>query len=337
MKKLILPFLIFCLLALYYFNYKYSIDWQSHQKLVIYTYSSFASSFGPAKELREQFQKKYGIDIQFVDVGEAGLLSSRLMLEGSNGPADIVLGLDEQSAKEIQEKIEFLSYLPEFDWDDDLPEKDQRIKNLMAYSWAPISLIARHSDKRYEPKILEELLRLDKNSKIIFFDPQTSTPGFVVFRWMLTKWGSQKTQNFFKAIKERVLTITPSWSAGYGLFQKGKVQFIFSYITSPIYHRTEENNFDYFVIPIKDSLPYHVEYFGILKNSKHQELAKQFVDFLFSKDAQAVVMNKNFMLPVVNDVKTDTIFDIVKNIKLDTSESHLTKEEVFRQWKEIKW
>jgi thiamine transport system substrate-binding protein len=44
-----------------------------------------------------------------------------------------------------------------------------------------------------------------------------------------------------------------------------------------------------------------VEVAGMLKTSKHPELAKQFLQFLVSKDFQTVIPTTNWMLPVTDN------------------------------------
>ena len=73
------------------------------EKLTIYTYDSFVSEWGPGPIIEKQFEETYQIDLDLVAVDSAATLLNKVILEGENTKADIVLGLDMnlfESAKE---------------------------------------------------------------------------------------------------------------------------------------------------------------------------------------------------------------------------------------------
>ena len=64
------------------------------EKLTIYTYDSFVSEWGPGPIIEKQFEETYQIDLDLVAVDSAATLLNKVILEGENTKADIVLGLD---------------------------------------------------------------------------------------------------------------------------------------------------------------------------------------------------------------------------------------------------
>jgi len=64
------------------------------EKLTIYTYDSFVSEWGPGPIIEKQFEETYQIDLELVAVDSAATLLNKVILEGNNTNADIVLGLD---------------------------------------------------------------------------------------------------------------------------------------------------------------------------------------------------------------------------------------------------
>ena len=64
------------------------------EKLTIYTYDSFVSEWGPGPIIEKQFEETYQIDLDLVAVDSAATLLNKIILEGTNTKADIVLGLD---------------------------------------------------------------------------------------------------------------------------------------------------------------------------------------------------------------------------------------------------
>ena len=75
-------------------------------EVVVYTYDSFVSEWGPGPEIEKLFEEKTGYDLTFVDCGGGVQVLSRAVLEKKNVRADVILGLDNIIAqKAIDEKI----------------------------------------------------------------------------------------------------------------------------------------------------------------------------------------------------------------------------------------
>ena len=64
------------------------------EKLTVYTYDSFVSEWGPGPIIEKKFEEKYNIDLELVAVDSAATLLNKIILEGPNTNADVVLGLD---------------------------------------------------------------------------------------------------------------------------------------------------------------------------------------------------------------------------------------------------
>ena len=62
--------------------------------LTVYTYNSFTSEWGPGPAVQKAFETECGCKLQYVAVEDGAALLSRLLLEGKNTKADVVLGLD---------------------------------------------------------------------------------------------------------------------------------------------------------------------------------------------------------------------------------------------------
>ena len=64
------------------------------EKLTIYTYDSFVSEWGPGPIIKKKFKEIYQVDLNLIAVDSAATLLNKVILEGSNTNADIILGLD---------------------------------------------------------------------------------------------------------------------------------------------------------------------------------------------------------------------------------------------------
>ena len=66
-------------------------DAERAKEVIVYTYDSFVSEWGPGPEIEELFEKKTGLNLTFVDCGDGVQLLSRAVLEKNNVAADVIL------------------------------------------------------------------------------------------------------------------------------------------------------------------------------------------------------------------------------------------------------
>ena len=63
-------------------------------ELIIYTYDSFASEWGPGPQIKTEFEKTCECVVTFVGLDSSVGILGRIQLEGAASKADIALGLD---------------------------------------------------------------------------------------------------------------------------------------------------------------------------------------------------------------------------------------------------
>jgi thiamine transport system substrate-binding protein len=86
---------------------------EATRPLVIWTYDSFVSEWGPGTEIARRFKAETGLELTWEIHGDAGTLLSRLILEGKEAKADIILGLDQNMAEKALETGLLSAYKPE--------------------------------------------------------------------------------------------------------------------------------------------------------------------------------------------------------------------------------
>ena len=77
-------------LLFFFFN----IGSAAKETLIVYTYDSFISEWGPGPIVEKIFEEKFDLDIEFISAESASSLLTKIILEGSSTKADIALGLD---------------------------------------------------------------------------------------------------------------------------------------------------------------------------------------------------------------------------------------------------
>ncbi len=59
-----------------------TVAFANQPTLTVYTYSSFASEYGPAAKLEQNFEKVCGCDLKFMPFDDSVTMFNRLRLEG---------------------------------------------------------------------------------------------------------------------------------------------------------------------------------------------------------------------------------------------------------------
>lgn len=283
---------------------KSTVSPERQKEVVVYTYDSFVSEWGPASALEELFEVQTGLDLTFVNCGDGVQLMSRAILEKDDVQADIVLGLDNNLASKAIESGIFEPYQP--DAAEELIPAD--VVAQLGSDWSLTPFDYSHFAFVYDtksdvpcPESLDDLLKPVYKNKIILMDPRTSTPGLGFVSWTVAVYGD-KVGEYWKALKPNILTMASGWSAGYGLFKKGEAPLVISYTTSPASH-IEYDNTDRYIAPVfAQGHSIQVEGAGILKDAPNPEGAKVFMNFLIGDAAQSTIPLTQWMNPVNKNV-----------------------------------
>lgn len=306
-------------------------------EVVVYTYDSFVSEWGPGPEIEKLFEEKTGYDLTFVDCGGGVQVLSRTVLEKKNVRADVILGLDNIiSQKAIDENI-LSKYKPK-NAANVIP---QDAVNELSKDWYLTPFDYSHFAMIYDtqsdvpcPASLEDLTNPVYAKKIILMDPRTSTPGFGFVAWTVSVYGD-KVEDYWKALKPNILTMASGWSAGYGLFKQGEAPLVISYTTSPASH-VEYDNTDRYIAPVfEQGHTMQVEGAGILNKAPNRKGAEAFMDFLISDEAQEILPLTQWMNPANKNVKLPESYKVAapipqKTLPVDVEATNAAVEKIMK-------
>jgi thiamine transport system substrate-binding protein len=270
---------------------------QELPKLTIYTYDSFASEWGPGPQLKTGFEKTCVCSVEFVATDSSIGALRRVQLEGDTTSADIVLGLDTSIAGEARATGLFtphgldLSALA-------LPAKWADAE-FVPFDFGYFAFVYDTDLVVEPPASFAELITKPQDFKIVIEDPRSDTPGLGLLLWIKAAYGDGAAA-IWRGLKPHLLTVARSWSDAYALFLKGEADMVLSYTTSPAYHAIAEDDPSYAAAEFAEGLYPQIEVAGILKSSPNLALAAQFLSYLTSPEAQAVIPTTNWMYPVVN-------------------------------------
>ncbi len=267
---------------------------QTKPTLTVYTYSSFAGKYGPAKTIAERFAAVCDCEIKWVTAEDAGSLLGRLRLEGKSTSADVVVGLDTNLAAEAKALDLFAPHGTDIKdlsipmaWNDD---------TFIPFDWGYFAFVYDSNKLPKPPASLKELIENPNGPKVVLQDPRTSTPGLGLLLWVKKVYGD-KVDDAWTQLKPRIVTFTKGWSEAYGLFLKGEADMVLSYTTSPAYHIVAEKKDNYKAAAFSEGHYLQVEIAGMTRTTKQPELAKKFMAFILSDPFQSALPETNWMMP----------------------------------------
>jgi len=264
--------------------------------LTIYTYNSFTSEWGPGPAVQKAFEADCTCKIEYVAVEDGAALLSRLLLEGKNTKADIVLGLDTNLTAEAAATGLFAPHgmdlsglkLP-MAWSDPV---------FVPYDYGYFAFVYDSQKIAAPPKSFEELLNGPEDWQILIQDPRSSTPGLGLLMWVRKLYGDRAPE-IWRKLKPRIVTVSKGWSEAYGLFLNGEAPMVLSYTTSPAYHIIAENTDRYRAAEFSEGHYMQVEVAARTATSAHADLAEKFLAFMTGPGFQDVIPTTNWMYPVI--------------------------------------
>ena len=303
------------------------------EKLTIYTYDSFVSEWGPGPIVEKIFEDKYEIDLQFIAVDSAATLLNKIILEGENTKADLVLGLDMNLFNAAEKSQLFVSHnlkninnkltLP-LNWESDI---------FVPYNYGYFAFVYNNKTLKNPPLSMEDLIN-KTDARIVIQDPRTSTPGLGLLTWMKALYGDS-AQNKWSQLNKKIISVTKGWTdAYYNFFMAGEADIVLSYSTSPAAHIMFEENYDISASTFKEGNYISVEFAGILNSSKNKQMANKFLDFMISDDFQKVIPGTNIMYPVTNVEMPEAFnkLEIPKFLQLDPKDINDNKDTWINEW-----
>ena len=270
-------------------------------ELVVYTYDSFASEWGPGPQIKKIFEKDCECTVTFIGLDSSVGILGRIQLEGASSKADIALGLDTSLIAIANETSLFSKHGVNLDGKLALPRDLEAWQDntFIPYDWGYFAFNYDTSRLDTPPHSFEELL--DADLKIVIQDPRTATPGMGLMLWVNAVYGDNAPQVWEK-LAPKLVTVTKGWWEAYSLFLEGEADMVLSYSTSPAYHRIAEGQDNYAAASFSEGHYLQVEVAAILKSSKHPELAKQFLQTLIGAEVQSILPTTNWMYPASRSV-----------------------------------
>lgn len=336
-------FIIFCILVLtasylLFLKRTENVSSQASTRVLkIYSSSSFASQWGPGPDLKQLFEVSCQCRVDFVESTDSALLIQRLKIEGDAVAADLVVGFDQFDVARARDQINWKKLDVRINTVNEVQEATQ-LPQFVPYDYSVLTFIVR-KDLPVEILSLNDLLKPELKGAIALQDPRTSSVGLQFLNWIVNVKGEAEGFAYIQKLMEQVHSHSPSWSSAYGLFTNKIVKTVLSYVTSPLYHLMIEKDNNYKALEFNEGHPLQVEFAAIPNQCQNCDLAENFLRLMVSSEGQKIIMNKNFMFPVLKGVKEGTEFDTIPRFALSTPIQFVDAkflEDLVNKWTELR-
>ncbi|MBQ0804852.1 thiamine ABC transporter substrate binding subunit [Sulfitobacter sp.] len=298
-------------------------------ELVVYTYDSFVSDWGPGPVIEKAFEQTCACDLKFVGMGDGAALLARLKLEGARSDADVVLGLDTSLIAAAKETGLFAQTAVTADYDLPIAWNDD---SFVPYDWGYFAFV--HGTDLTAPANFKALA--DSDLKIVIQDPRSSTPGLGLLMWVKAAYGDEAPA-IWQGLADNVVTVTKGWSEAYGLFLEGEADMVLSYTTSPAYHLIAEEDATKTAAAFDEGHYMQIEVVGKLAGSDQPDLADAFMQFMVADAAQTALPTTNWMYPAVMPAEGlpkgfETLITPGKALLIPNEDVPALREEALAEW-----
>lgn len=264
------------------------------QTLTVYAPDYFGSEWGPGPAIKTAFEASCGCEIDFV----TGDVLPRLLLEGENTSADVVIGLNTDVTKRARESGLFAPHGQDTSdltmpiaWTDEV---------FLPFNWGYTAFVYDNTKITTPPTSFQALLDAPDDLKIVIQDPRSSISGLALMLWVKAVF-EEDAQAAWEALAPKIVTVTKGWSESYGMFTDGEVDMVLSYTTSPAYHIIAEGDLTKSAAIFEEGHYFMAEVAAQLRTTDQPDLAQAFIDFILTEDFQSIIPEGNWSYPAKLD------------------------------------
>jgi thiamine transport system substrate-binding protein len=255
--------------------------------VVLVTHDSFAMS----DELIQKFEHESGYRLKLVKAGDAGAMTTKLILTKDQPIGDAVFGIDNT-----------LIGLA-------------KANDLVAGDFQPIDFgdVCMNYDKDWfaskgvtVPTDIAELTDPTYKNLTVVENPASSSTGMAFLATTVAKFGDPGYLNYWSKLKANGVKVAAGWEDAYftdfsGSSGHGPYPIVLSYSSSPAYE--VRDNGESQTASILNDCYRQTEYAGVLAGAKNAKGAAALVNFMQSQDFQKALPESMYVYPMVRGLK----------------------------------
>jgi len=304
-------------------------------------------SFQLPKQVVRQFEDESGYDLQTRAAGDAGTLTTKLVLTRDNPTGDAAFGVDNTFASRAVDEGVFAEHGVE------LPTGAEKyaLEGDAADVLAPIDNgnVCVNVDKTWfadhdldPPTSFEDLT--DPAYEGLFVTPSalSSSPGLAFLLATIAAYRGAWPDYWERLIANDTLVVDGWEDAYFGDFTQGSENgtrpIVLSYDSSPAFTTADDGSST--TSALLDTCFRQVEYAGVLEGAENPEGARALIEFLLSASVQRELPESMFVFPVVDGVGLPPAWEKHAEqpespYRLDPAEIAANREAWLEEWRDI--
>ena len=277
-------------------------------------------SFAVGKDVLAQFEQQQGVTLKIIKSGDAGAALNQAILSKANPLADVFYGVDNTFMSRALKADIFSAYASPH-----LTRIPNELKldpgnRLLPVSYGDVCLNYERqwfADKGIRPPHdLDDLLKPAYKSLTVVQNPATSSPGMAFLLATVGRFGEDGFLEYWKKLRNNDVYISPGWSdAYYGQFTRAKGgtrPIVVSYASSPpaevYYSETKVDDAPTAAVLAPQTAFRQIEFVGILKGTRQQELSAKLVDFMLDTRFQQDIPLHMWVFPADSTIQLPDVF-----------------------------
>jgi thiamine transport system substrate-binding protein len=283
--------------------------------LTVMTHDSFAIS----EDVVAIFEQEYGVEVRFLQSGDAGTMLNQAILSREAPLADVLYGVDNTFLSRALAEDIFLAYeSPRLESIPDAFQLDGQHRAI-PIDYGDVCLnydIAYFQDAEINPPAdLDALTQPEYESLLVVENPATSSPGLAFLLATIGHFGSDGYLDYWADIRANDVLVVNDWETAYYCefsHSGGTRPIVVSYGSSPpaeVYFAEEElSEPPTGVVTANTSCFRQIEFAGILRGTENEDLAQAWIDFMLSIEFQEDMPLNMFVYPVISQAELPSVF-----------------------------
>lgn len=281
---------------------------ESGQRLTVASYSSFTGEGTAGNWLKSAFESENPettVEFQTTENGVNEFIQRRS--EDAPIDADLFIGLNTGELVRVDEQLDdslFAATADRIDGSEGVKSDLGFDPNgrVVPYDTGYISLVYDENEVD-EPATFDTLLEPQYKNGLLTQSAEGSDPGRAFLLWTIFQKGPDGYLDYWSKLVDNGVQILSDWGTAYEAYQDEEAPMVVSYSTDQVYYHGDGVDMSRHQVGFLNDQGYaNPEGMAQFADADNPELAREFMSFMLSAEAQAEIATRNVQFPAVEGV-----------------------------------
>jgi len=276
--------------------------------LNVATYSSFTGEGAAGNWLKQNFESAYpDVTVEFSTPQNGVNQFIQRKQQGASIDADLYVGLNTGELVRADEQLEESLFRATEDSVAGTENVKESLRidpdgRAIPYDTGYITLVY-DEDEVDPPATFDDLLEPEYEDALITQNAQQSDPGRAFLLWTIKAKGPDGYLDYWSDLVDNGVTILSDWEPAYNAYLDGEAPMVVSYSTDQVFYHGEDVDMSRHQVGFINDQGYaNPEAMAMFDDSDNPDLARLFMEFVLTPEAQAEIAVRNVQFPAVEGV-----------------------------------